>query len=219
MASACIGCPLGSIGIARHEPPSFPGVFFAGDLSSEDQTASLLEQIALEYPIDGIVNNMGTVGDPVPAEEVTITDFRKVLDWTIRPALQGAAFFLPRMKSQGWGRIINITSISALGARRRTAYSAAKSALNAITASWALELAPFGVTVNEVAPGPVVTDLFRVNNPEGSEGEARYLAMVPMNRLGTPEDIAGAVNFLASEEASFITGHVMTVDGGASVGI
>lgn len=207
------------VGVARHAPPSFPGKFISGDLSDEQETASLLEQIAREHSVDGVVNNMGTVGVPTCAENVSLADFRRVMDWTVRPALQAAGVFLPRMKSQRWGRIINISSISALGARERTAYAATKSALNAITVSWALELAPFGVTVNAVAPGPVATDLFRVNNPTGSEGEARYLSMVPMNRLGTPEDIAGAVNFLASDEASFITGHVLTVDGGASAGI
>lgn len=207
------------IGIARHVPPSFPGSFFPGDLSDEKETASLLEQIEREHLVDGIINNVGIVGVPSFAENVEIAAFRSVMDLNLVPALQTAGVFLPRMKSQRWGRVINISSISALGARERTAYAAAKSALNAITVSWALELAPFGVTVNAVAPGPVETDLFRVNNPQGSKGEARYLAMVPMNRLGTPAEIAGAVNFLASDEASFITGHVLTVDGGASAGI
>jgi 3-oxoacyl-[acyl-carrier protein] reductase len=75
-----------------------------------------------------------------------------------------------------------------------------------------------GVTVNAVAPGPIETELFRQNNPPGSEGEIRYRGMVPMGRLGRPEDIAAAIAFLLSEDASFITGQTTFVDGGASIG-
>ena len=82
----------------------------------------------------------------------------------------------------------------------------------------AIELAADGITANAVAPGPTETELFRANNPRGSEGELRYLAKVPMRRFGQPGEIAAAIAFLAGENAAFITGHTLFVDGGASLG-
>ena len=83
---------------------------------------------------------------------------------------------------------------------------------------WALELATTGITANVVAPGPTETELFRQNNPLGSDGERRYLSLIPMNRLGKPEEVAAAIAFLLSEDASFISGQTLFVDGGASIG-
>ena len=86
--------------------------------------------------------------------------------------------------------MVNIASLVALGAPQRIAYAAAKAALISCTRVWALELATTGITVNAVAPGPIETELFRENNPPGSQGESRYLAMVPMGRLGRADEIA-----------------------------
>jgi len=82
----------------------------------------------------------------------------------------------------------------------------------------ALELAAHGITVNAIAPGPTETELFRANNPPGSEGEARYVRSVPMRRFAQPEEIAAAITFLAGEKAGFITGQTLFIDGGASLG-
>lgn len=99
-----------------------------------------------------------------------------------------------------------------------TKLAAAKAALASVSRSWALELATTGITVNAVSPGPAETELFRENNPEGSTGAQRYLAQVPMRRLGWPDEIAAAIAFLLSGDAGFITGQMLQVDGGASIG-
>ena len=105
-----------------------------------------------------------------------------------------------------------------LGSVQRTSYAATKPALVSLTRTWALELATTGITVNAVSAGPTETELFRANNPAGSDGEARYLSGVPVGCFGNPEEIAAAIAFLLSQDAGFITGQTLHVDGGASIG-
>ncbi|QYA04693.1 SDR family oxidoreductase [Rhizobium sp. B21/90] len=125
---------------------------------------------------------------------------------------------LTGMRSRGWGRVVNISSLTVLGAVERTSYATAKTALVSFTRSWALELAMDGITVNAISPGPTETELFRTNNPIGSNGEERYLSAIPMGRFGRPEEVAGVIGFLLSDDAAFITGQTLHVDGGASIG-
>lgn len=103
------------------------------------------------------------------------------------------------------------------GSKDRTAYAAAKSALVGCTRTWAVELAEYGITVNCVAPGPIETKLFRKTRAKGSDAEKALLAKIPLGRIGTPEDVANAVSFLLSDNSSFITGQVISVDGGGSL--
>src|SRR5690606_36784018 len=103
------------------------------------------------------------------------------------------------------------------GAANRTSYAAAKSALEACTHTWAIELAPYGITVNAVAPGPVETELFRAGHPVGSEAEKKALDSIPLGRLGSPADVAAAVAFFLSDDAAYITGQVLRVDGGGTL--
>jgi len=126
---------------------------------------------------------------------------------------------LPEMKRAGFGRIVLISSRAALGAQGRTAYSATKAGIIGMGRTWALELAPHGITVNMVAPGPIQgTHMFHEIVPAGSDREKALASAIPMKRLGKPEDVANAVLFFASSASSFVTGQVLYVCGGASVG-
>ena len=206
------------VGIARHvEGVEFPGTLVAVDLGDSKATEQALTQLAQQYAFDGLVNNVGLVR-PQLLGAVDLDDFDAVMRVNLHSALLATQALLPGMRDRRWGRIVNISSLTVLGITHRTAYAAAKAALMSFTRSWALELATAGITVNAVAPGPTETELFRANNPPGSEGETRYLSGVPVGRFGQPEEIAAAIAFLLSESSGFITGQTLFVDGGASIG-
>ncbi len=205
------------IGIARKASSDFPGNLYIADLSSKDQTADCLNEIISSHTVLGVVNNVGiAVGQSL--RELEIEQFMMVFDLNARIAAQVSKAVLPQMMKSQYGRIVNISSVVALGAVDRTSYATAKGAMISMTRAWALELAKNGITVNAIAPGPTETEFFRSLNPPGSPGEQRYLAQLPIGRLGRPNEIAAAAEFLLCEDAGFITGQVLYVDGGLSVG-
>lgn len=205
------------VGLARQSAPDFPGTLVPVDLANTPATGAVLADLITRFSFDGVVNNVGLVR-PQRLGAVELTALEEVMRVNLHPALQTVQALLPGMSARGWGRIVNISSLTVLGSVERTAYAAAKAALVSFSRSWALELATTGITVNAVSPGPTETELFRANNPVGSEGERRYLAGVPVGRFGTPDEIAAAIAFLLSEDAGFITGQTIHVDGGASIG-
>lgn len=205
------------VGLARNAGSNFPGVLVPVDLVDTRATDDALKDLTARFRFDGVINNVGLVR-PQRLDAVELTVLDEVLRANLHPALQMVQALLPGMTERRWGRIVNISSLTVLGSVERTAYAAAKAALVSFSRSWALELATTGITVNAVSPGPTETELFRANNPPGSDGERRYLSSVPMTRFGQPDEIAAAIAFLLSKDAGFITGQTLHVDGGASIG-
>ena len=206
------------IGVARHTPTNLTGQFVPTDLSDPQGTAELAFGLAERRDVLGIVNNVG-IAKHERFECFNFADFSNIMDLNVRPALQLTQALLAGMRTTRFGRIVNVSSLVTRGLPFRSSYAAAKSALESLTRSLAVELALDGITANAVAPGPTETELFRENNPKGGEGEKRYLAKVPMGRFASPEEIAAAIVFLASDNAGFITGQTLFVDGGSSLGM
>jgi 3-oxoacyl-[acyl-carrier protein] reductase len=205
------------VGIARGEPENlFPGDFFSCDLSSEQETASLIQKLLENYQVEGLVNNVGA-GGPQPLGAIDLNALRDLYDINVRTAVQMTQGLVGGMKERRWGRIINLASRVIFGVSGRTSYAAAKIALIGCTRVWALELALEGITVNAVAPGPIETAMFRTIRPAGSPEEKELLASIPMGRVGQPNEVAAAIEFLLSEDAGFITGQTLCIDGGGSL--
>ena len=163
-----------------------------------------------------MVNNAG-LSHLQKLGEIDLGSFDEVIAVSLRAAIECAQAVLPAMLRARFGRIVNITSRASLGRAGASSYSTAKAGLVAITRTWAIELADKCITVNAVGPGPTETGMWNKNNPPDSPATRAYIARIPMGRIGQPENIAGAVGYFMSKEASFTTGQHLFVCGGLSV--
>ncbi len=179
-----------------------------------NELAALFDQTDDEFGrLDILVNNAG-IGLRTPVLEVTPEEWDRVLDINLRSVFFASQYGLRRMVRDGYGRVINTASLTSfLGFKPISVYGASKGGVAQLTKALAVEFAEQNITVNAIAPGYILTDLTqpRYDDPVWSNW---ILGRTPMNRWGFPDDLAGAVVFLASESSAFVTGHVLPIDGG-----
>jgi NAD(P)-dependent dehydrogenase (short-subunit alcohol dehydrogenase family) len=199
-----------------HPGKDFPGLSYSVDLDDDDALRHALQKLTDERPVDNLVNNAAP-GESAMVEQIKMAEIDRMVDVNLRAPILLAQAVIPGMRAKGRGRIINIGSRAALGKAGLSVYGAIKGALTSITRTWALELARDGITVNTIAPGPIATEMFHANFPPDSPDTKAFLDAIPVGRIGTPADVAAAVNFLLSDEASFITGQTLYVCGGLSI--
>ena len=168
--------------------------------------------------VDVLVNNAGIMPPVLPTlADTDDATFDNLFAINVKGSFNTMRQAATRLRHGG--SVVNFsTSVIGLALPGYSVYGATKAAIETMTNIFAKELRGKNITVNAVAPGPTETELFRHNNPPGSVGEARYLSAVPMRRFGTPAEIAAAIAFMLSDDAGFITGQTLFVDGGASVG-
>jgi 3-oxoacyl-[acyl-carrier protein] reductase len=187
------------------------------DVSEEEEVTRLFSEAQNALgPIAILVNNAGTTRDKLILQ-MSLADFEKVMDTNLRAAFLCTKAALRGMMKARWGRIINITSVAGLlGNAGQANYSASKAAIAALTLSTAREMASRNITANAVAPGFVPTELTSIVN----EQQRKFmLDQTPLGRFGTTEEIAATIAFLCSPDASYITGQIISVDGGMSMHI
>jgi NAD(P)-dependent dehydrogenase (short-subunit alcohol dehydrogenase family) len=188
------------------------------DLADDASSRAALERLVHAWPISTLVNNAGIV-NPASVLEATIADIQAVVAVNIAGSLRCIQAVLPAMTKAGYGRIVNISSRAALGKQLRTVYSATKAGLHGMTRTIALEVARHGITVNAVGPGPIATELFHRVNPPDAPATRRIVESIPVCRMGTAADVAHAVAMFVDPRAGFITGQVLYVCGGTTVGL
>lgn len=186
--------------------------FFHADVSDSENVKEVAAQVIEQFgKVDILINNAGITKDAMMLK-LEVDDFKQVIDVNLTGVFNCTQAFLPAMLSQGKGKIINTSSITGTGGNvGQTNYAAAKAGVIGMTRTWAKEFGRQGINVNAVAPGFIETDMIGTI-PEKILGQIKL--MTPHTRLGTPEDVANAYLFLASEESDFINGTVLEVDGG-----
>ena len=187
---------------------------FPADVSQEDQVSALRERVIARFgKVHILINNAG-INIRKPVTEFTLEEWRRVLDTNLTGAFLMVRAFLPHMRGHGYGRIINVTStLSHVGLPLRTAYASSKAGLLGFTRALALELAPEGITVVGISPGPFATE---INRPllEDPAVSREFIARVPLGRWGRLEEVGRLAVYLCSEEAAYITGSDILIDGG-----
>ncbi|MEU4465490.1 SDR family oxidoreductase [Streptomyces sp. NPDC024017] len=199
---------LGKETVELIEQAGGTGHFVVADVANIDDVRKLAEEVG---EVDVLVNNAG-IFPFSPTPEQSLDSYEQVFDINVRASYFLTAALAPAMVTKKKGAIVNVSSVAAqIGTPVGSVYNASKAAMDALTRSWAVEFGAAGVRVNSVAPGPIRTDM--AVDTVGEMFEA-FSQTTPLARAGEPEEIAEAVVFLASDKASYITGAVLTADGG-----
>ncbi|MBR8657361.1 SDR family oxidoreductase, partial [Achromobacter sp. Marseille-Q0513] len=208
-----------AVNFSRGAPESLlPGETFRSvDLADARAAGEAARELAASRPVLHLVNNAGMI-EVAGIEAVTQDALARTMAVNLVAPVVLLQALLPGMRAARHGRVVNIGSRAALGKPGRTAYGASKGALAAMTRTWALELAADGITVNTVAPGPVATELFNASNPPGDPRTRALEAAIPVGRSGLPEEVAHVVAMFMDRRAAFVTGQLIHVCGGVSVG-
>ncbi len=193
-------------------------VSLQADLTNEQATRERAAQVARDFDVTALVNNAGATR-PGTIDTQGVADLDYVVALHLRATMLLTQAFLPSLRACGRGRIVNMASRAALGKTERIAYSATKAGLVGMTRTLAMELGGDGITVNAVAPGPIATELFRNSNPEGAPRTRKIIDSIVVKRIGTPEDVARAALFFLSPDNGFVTGQVLYVCGGTTLGL
>jgi NAD(P)-dependent dehydrogenase (short-subunit alcohol dehydrogenase family) len=185
------------------------------DVAHEDQVRSAIDELeAALPPLAGLANIAG-VSSPIPYLELTGEEWHRVININLNGVHYVCRRVAESMVRHGYGRIVSVSSISAQrggGTYSKTPYSVAKAGVIGLTRALARELGPYGITVNAVAPGPIDTDI--MGGPLTPERRAAMIDELLVNRVGVPGDVATAIAFLMSQDAGYISGHTLNVDGG-----
>jgi len=187
------------------------------DLADPEATRAAAAEVAGRRDVTAVVHNAGVIR-PALIEDAKAEDLTYLVNLHMQAAIELVQAFLPAMKAAKFGRIVNMSSRAVVGLPTRTHYAGTKAALISMTRTWAMELGKYGITVNAIAPGPIVTDMFTDVIPEESAQAQRIAEGLPVGRLGTADDVARATLFFLSPHSGFITGQTLYVCGGASLG-
>jgi len=187
------------------------------DLLDEAATGKVAEEIAARHSVTHMVHNAGLIW-PNMLEDVKAEEVAGLTRLHVTSPMILTQAFVPSMRKKSFGRVVFVSSRASMGVPSRTAYSATKAAVHGMARTWAQELGPDGITVNVVAPGPILTDNFWGIIPKDSERQKRLADQLPVRRIGRVEDVTRAVMFFAEPEAGYVTGQVLFVCGGSSLG-
>lgn len=197
------------------------GIALPCDVTNSKQVSEVVDKTLSEFgKVDILINAAGGMPPNSPIEEMSEEEWNRIFDLNMKGVFLFSKFVIPHMKEKGYGKIVNISSIGAINPPAHEAsYNSAKAAIIGLTYDLARELAPFNIFVNAILPGPIRTAFYdhmigSFTDKEKDDFFANIGKKVPLQRIGTPEDIAGSTLFLASELSSYVTGETLLVSGG-----